>query len=257
MSDIFNPAAGTGTFVPLSSINQPNGVAGLDSNGDLVGTILIRRLTNTSLNSTVLAQGNLCMTTDAPFRFVLGDGSSTGINLNLPFASGDLWVAKTANLSTENFVLLNAGATSDDFDGDNLKIFYTATGITGLGGTVVIGNLAGDAFNLQTYGAFSFGSNLYCVPARAVPTTGQTVVLSSYQTILNPAGTLAALTVQLPASPVQGRHARVSCSQIVTTLTVDGNGNTVTGLAPITSTAGWFAEYIYSSTAPAGWFRVG
>ena len=73
--------------------------------------------------------------------------------------------------------------------------------------------------------------------------------------ILTPTGTFAAGTITLPANPIDGQIVSVNCTQIVTTLTVAGNGRTVTG-APTTLAANAFFELRYSATL-SGWYRTG
>lgn len=87
----------------------------------------------------------------------------------------------------------------------------------------------------------------------ATPTTGQTVTGDGSQIIIiNPAGTLAALTVVLPASPTDGQQCVLATSQILTSLTITGTiVGTLTTLA-----LGGFARFVYSATA-AKWFRAG
>lgn len=88
----------------------------------------------------------------------------------------------------------------------------------------------------------------------AAPTTGQTVTALASTDVLqiDPAGTLATLTVVLPASPVDGQDFTVCTSQIITTLTVTGSiVGTLTTMA-----LGGFARFSYSATA-AKWMRAG
>lgn len=88
------------------------------------------------------------------------------------------------------------------------------------------------------------------------PTTGATVTVSAtghIKLIIDPAGTLATLTVTLPGTPQNNDMVQLGSSQIVTALTM--NGGTVVG-ALTTLAVGGFATYVYSSTA-VKWFRVG
>lgn len=91
---------------------------------------------------------------------------------------------------------------------------------------------------------------------QSVPTTGGTVVaaggLVNY-VLLEPAGTLATLTLTLPSSPVNGQRCVVSTTQIITALTV--GGGTIIGTLT-TLVLGGFAEFLYSSDS-SKWFRVG
>ena len=78
------------------------------------------------------------------------------------------------------------------------------------------------------------------------PSTGDTITLvtTNTRTILNPAGTIAALTINMPASPVDGQIQMVASTQIVTTLTVSGNGNSIIG-NPVTLAVGQSFSMIY------------
>lgn len=88
------------------------------------------------------------------------------------------------------------------------------------------------------------------------PTTGSTVnasVGSNVFLLINPAGTLVALTLALNGSPVNGDLLTISSTQIITGLTM--SGGTIIG-ALTTMAVATFARYMYSSDA-SKWFRVG
>lgn len=83
----------------------------------------------------------------------------------------------------------------------------------------------------------------------ATPTTGQTVTANStgfVRLLINPAGTLATLTVTLPGSPSDGDIIDIWCTQIVTALTM--NGGTIIG-ALASFAVGSHSTFIYSSSA--------
>lgn len=65
----------------------------------------------------------------------------------------------------------------------------------------------------------------------AAPTTGGTVTLGAgvYNQIIDPAGTLATLTINMTPSPFDGQMVAIKVSQVVTALTVSGNGNSIAG----------------------------
>lgn len=90
----------------------------------------------------------------------------------------------------------------------------------------------------------------------ATPTTGQTVTATASGNVtllINPAGTLLALTVALNGSPSDGDRLNIASSQAVTTLTMSGG----TVIGPLTTAAiGTFATYMYSGSS-SNWFRVG
>jgi hypothetical protein len=90
----------------------------------------------------------------------------------------------------------------------------------------------------------------------AAPTTGQTVTVATGDTwlILTPAGTLAALTVNMPTNRTDGQSVRVTSSQTLTALTVSGNGTTIAG-APTTLTANGFFTMTYTATLNT-WLRT-
>jgi hypothetical protein len=77
--------------------------------------------------------------------------------------------------------------------------------------------------------------------------TGTTIAMQTNQLVLNPAATIAALTVTLPLNPVDGAFAEISSTQIITAITVNANTgdvivNGVLGAAstitPVASTGG-------------------
>lgn len=93
------------------------------------------------------------------------------------------------------------------------------------------------------------------------PVTGDTITVDALtrQLIVTPAGTIAALTINLPAASatrVDGARIGICGTQIVTTLTSGaGTGNTFSTTAPtamlvpvVTGAASCF-EYIYSKTS--------
>lgn len=104
----------------------------------------------------------------------------------------------------------------------------------------------------------------------SVPLTGDTLTLTAQtrQLIINPAGTIATLTVNMPAASatmVNGQRIGICGTQIVTALTLGGGtGNTfnpavqTATLVPVVTGAASCTEYIYSKTsATAGvWFRT-
>lgn len=89
----------------------------------------------------------------------------------------------------------------------------------------------------------------------SAPATGATVAVTVPNTslILEPAATLAALTVNMPSSPADGDEVRFSSTQIVTVFTI--GAGTIVGA--ITSLAiGSFASYVYRA-ANTSWYRIG
>jgi hypothetical protein len=93
------------------------------------------------------------------------------------------------------------------------------------------------------------------------PLTGANIAITdssaSTELRIKPAGTIAALTVTFPASTnaVEGQEILMTSSQIVTTLTLAGNGSTIQGGATA-FTAGGFARYRFDATFTQ-WIRIG
>lgn len=75
--------------------------------------------------------------------------------------------------------------------------------------------------------------------------------------ILTPVAGYAAGTITLPSTgnSAHGQEVLVNCTQAVTTLTVDGNGSTVTG-EPATLAANDFFRLRFDSVTST-WYRVG
>lgn len=80
--------------------------------------------------------------------------------------------------------------------------------------------------------------------AGATLVTGSTITMQTAILVVNPTGTLAALTVNLPLNPVDGAFAEITSTAILTSLTVNANTGdvivngilgAVTGLTPVAS----------------------
>lgn len=144
-----------------------------------------------------------------------------------------------ANPITIPVVAIGLGTDTELFPGPNG--LRTTGGITQAGVTsaVVKTNSGGDFIA-------AVANTDYALPATvalSTPTTGQTASFATTATdqtlYITPAGTLAALTVALPANATArtGQRCRVCCTQIITALTLSG-ATTFIGFAPTALTAG-------------------
>ncbi len=98
-----------------------------------------------------------------------------------------------------------------------------------------------------------------------VPVTGDTITLTNVtkQLIVNPAGTIAALTIVTPVATglVNGQMLGICGTQIVTTLTMTaGSGTTLSNaptamLVPVATGAGSCFQFIYNQ-ANTTWYRT-
>lgn len=104
-------------------------------------------------------------------------------------------------------------------------------------------------------------SDLYTTQYSAPSATGFNVQITdgndSIHLILTPVAGYAAGTITLPtlANCVDKQEVLVNCTQSVTTLTIAGNGATVTG-APTTLTANAFFRLKFDDLTDV-WYRVG
>jgi len=89
---------------------------------------------------------------------------------------------------------------------------------------------------------------------RFVPLTGETIAPTANcgLAVVEPAGTLAALTVTLPQNPVENQQFRLFTSQTLTALTL-GGGTVVNG--PTTLAANASFSLVYSKIT-SKWYRV-
>lgn len=89
--------------------------------------------------------------------------------------------------------------------------------------------------------------------AIAPPVAGQSMFL-----LLTPTGGFAAGTITLPAQAacVDGQELLVTCTQIVTALTVAGSGSVVNGAPTTLAAANAFFRLRFDGVAKA-WYRVG
>ena len=91
----------------------------------------------------------------------------------------------------------------------------------------------------------------------AAPTTGATVTATNdvLNLIVNPAGTLATLTINFPAPSADGQEFDICFSQIVTALTLTAVSPATTIIGGISAGAvGGYAGFVYDS-ASLTWYR--
>ena len=92
----------------------------------------------------------------------------------------------------------------------------------------------------------------------AAPVSGSTVQAANNASMLSlqPAGTIAALTVALPTVPFDGQRVQIFSSQAITALTLTASPGTVSAAGAVTAlTAGQSIEYFYVAST-ATWNRI-
>lgn len=97
----------------------------------------------------------------------------------------------------------------------------------------------------------------YSAPSTTGFTTNIFDGATSIWLILTPTGTMATGTIKLPTSSncVDRQEILINSTQIITALTVNGNGATITG-APTTLTANSFFKLRYDAVTST-WYRIG
>jgi hypothetical protein len=100
----------------------------------------------------------------------------------------------------------------------------------------------------------SGGKSVYYV----APLTGATVTpdVGTEVALIVPAGTIAALTLNMPASPYDGQEFTASFDQIVTALTMAAPASATLKGALTAATAKGFAKWMYNK-ADTSWYRIG
>lgn len=74
--------------------------------------------------------------------------------------------------------------------------------------------------------------------------------------LISPAGTIAAMTLNMPASPVDGQPFECAFDQVITALTMAAPASATLKGALTAATAKGFAKWRYSKAATT-WYRVG
>ena len=92
---------------------------------------------------------------------------------------------------------------------------------------------------------------------KVVPTAGQTVTIGNNvsRLILNPAGTLATLTIKTPVTPYDGQEICIFSTQAVTALTSTASGSQTWNSAPSALTANAAASCWVYSLSNTTWDR--
>lgn len=109
--------------------------------------------------------------------------------------------------------------------------------------------------------AIASAAQAQAVSSDYTPLTGVTITLNPPGNVylnplqhinIRPAGTIAALTIALPANPVDGQGYVFTCTQIVTALTI--SGGTTQGAPTALTANGTFA--LRWNAATAAWVRT-
>ncbi len=189
--------------------------------------------------------------TDAGNLTILGDW--LGSNLK---PSGSIFAGATSGFFFGSF----GGFSGANSDGKViLRTNISTTGVALDGSTdallkirtrALTGDASLSALNITTSGTLIDKS--YNI---ATPATLATVVMSANQQrqIINPAGTIAVLTVTLPSSPVDGQIAGISFTQIVSAVTINAPGGATVVGPPTSAAVNSEFQFIYQASSTS-WF---
>jgi|GEM_PF-4043713 len=169
-------------------------------------------------------------------NYLAPNGSAAALT-GLPVSTGISGLAAGVStfLATPTSANLAAAVTNET--GTGTLVFNTNPALT----TPNIGSAAGTSLTLTA--SSSIGTFQFIACTRTVATTGCNII--------DPAGTLATLTITLPASPSNNQQVSFSFSQTITALTVTGGtlANSIT-----TVSAGGIIRLVFN-TAAAKWFQ--
>ena len=151
------------------------------------------------------------------------------------------------NFNITAAILASNGATGNDiyrgYSSTNLRF-----SVTDAGNVVAVGSLSGTSY-------IHSGAEIDKTYQIYTPLTLATVTMSAGQSraIINPAGTIAVLTVTLPSSPVDGQVAGISFTQIVTALTINAPGGATVVGPPTSAAVNNAFRFIYQASSTS-WF---
>ncbi|QEL19334.1 hypothetical protein [Limnoglobus roseus] len=133
------------------------------------------------------------------------------------------------------------------------KISALTDGVAGVSTDMIVIVRGGVNYRLTLVNLLS---GMGSVTQLVTPTNGSTVNVtrSNYTTLLvNPAGPLLSLTINMPSSPQDGDRVSISSGQAITT--VNQTGGTILS-ALTTMLLGGFATHVFNAAANK-WFRIG
>lgn len=239
---------------PISKVDI-TGVAG-DGN---TGLLALNLLNTTGFKYGLKIKGNTATTAN---RFALFSTESD--SLRIQEGAGDY------TIQTFGADLFIASADILDFTGDSIHVTESTIPTVNNAPYILMetganifkkatGSSNGDFLSWnQTIGTWGVG---YALRARGlrindwydIVGTGTVTCSSTISNNRYDNGDQTTLQINLPASPTDGQVCMVSFFDVVTTLTISGNGNTIYGTALVTAGLGTTATYVFSTGM--GWFR--
>lgn len=218
----------------LSSVNKQGGIGVRVNAGSSIGVDVLG--TSDSFNNAYIRVKRGAASSDAVILTV----PSTALSASTPqFAYGIIGSTNYFSFQSYDGTIITAPLMIATDGALNIK--STGTGISEISpgrigiGTGAAGSTAGSiSLTTLTHASAEVDASY----SYNTPTTGATITTATgeQRTIIKPAGTIAALTVTTPPSPVDGQIWGAACSQIVTALTITGTAG-ATVVAPVSSFA--------------------
>ena len=184
-----------------------------------------------------------------PLNTNTGFGTS-GTNTVDLYTAGTIRLRLTDGGVTQSVPLIFVSAIGV---GDYASLSRIATGVVGVG-TGAAGSIDGSlSLKTLTHSSAEVDTSF----SYNAPATGATITpaVGEQRTIVNPAGTIATLTINTPATPVNGQIWGFGCTQIVTTLTVTAVGGATIVAAPAACAVGGHHNFLYRATGTT-WYPV-
>lgn len=160
------------------------------------------------------------------------------------------YLADTVFIGGTNKVMIDSGKLRivgdiESYQSGVIKMATMNSYASGTYSNVVWNSSNGGRFEVTDAGTIRYAHTIF------TPTTGQTITLTNnFYNIVNPAGALVALTVTLPASPVNNDVVYIKYTQAVTTVTYTG-GTVIDGI--VSPAAGGVVVLTYDGNT-ASWY---
>lgn len=244
-----NLLVGTFNYTVYNYAN--NNAAIIDGGGNSSGTFTV--LDGKTNGMSVQVNPSATISVGKCRTIILNTGATAVLNINSSAIPGDLVVVRAFG---------TAGTTCRFSTGGNLSIpgrtdLYIVAGQAVVFVRVDLSGAVGNAgYVAVSYPEYRIEMN--SSQNIAIPTTGQTVTVPVYQNtqIIDPATTLAALTVQFPVPLGDGHPFELIITQAITTLTLTPNtGATISGSS--SSTSGYTTMKFRYSASTTKWYKVG
>jgi len=162
------------------------------------------------------------------------------------FADKAVFAIKSDSFTLSSAVLKNNGTTADVYAAEARTIKVAGAYVDGL-------NLSS---NVSTPSLQNLGSPILETYYEITSTSSPQTLSNTYSdNLINQGGTQASFTFLFPASPADGQILSITWGNAISTLTLDGNGETITGSAVTTAVAGTRRQFKYYASA-ATWIKI-